>query len=515
MAREAQDVVLPELGESVTEGTVTRWLKQVGDEVEADEPLLEVSTDKVDTEIPAPASGTLLEITVDEDGTAQVGAKLAVIGAPDEASPPAPPSPQPGAQPDAGPAPAPVPAPGPTAARTDADAHARPTAGTDAGVTPAAQGTGPGPIRAAGPGADRSAGPADPGGGTAQGAGPAGRGPASRPSSEGVYATPLVRKLAREHGVDLTALAGTGAGGRVRAQDVTAAAAVPGRHPAPVSSTAAPSAPHVSGPEGRPASGASPRGTASGASPRGTASGASPRGTTVAMDPARRAVGDAMMRALHGQAQLTTVVEVDVTEVARLRARAADTFAAREGVPLTMLPFLVLAAARALKAHPAVHARINEDDGTVTYFGTEDLALPVDTERGLVSPVLRDAGGLGLAGIARAAFKLAADARADRLPQDASTGATFTVGESGARGVLFETPIVPPDQTAALALGTPVARPVAVGDARGGDVLAVRRMAHLALSYDHRLVDGADAARYLAAVKQGLEGGSFAAEPGL
>ncbi|WP_369203792.1 2-oxo acid dehydrogenase subunit E2 [Streptomyces sp. PU-14G] len=538
MAREAHEVVLPELGESVTEGIVTRWLKQVGDEVEADEPLLEVSTDKVDTEIPAPASGTLLEITVDEDETAEVGAKLALIGTPDEAPQQSPqqgtqPDSRPGSRPDSQPDPAqgpgsqpgpaegpgsaqePYPAPAATAAPTAAPANANPAASPNGSPAASPNGgsnvspnTGVGPAaREAGPGAEPGAGPAGRGAvsqtgsqGPAGAVDPVGAGSAARPASEGFYATPMVRKLAREHGVDPASVAGTGVGGRVRAQDVTAAAEAARQRSVPVSSAAAPSAPpapHVSVAEGRPASGASPR------------------GTTVAMDPSRRAAGAAAMRALHDQAQLTTVVEVDVTEVARLRARAADAFAAREGVPLTMLPFLVLAAARVLKAHPAVHARIDEGEGTVTYFDTEDIAFPVDTERGLVSPVLRDAGGLGLAGIARRASQLTADARADRLGQDATTGATFTVGELGDRGVLFETAIVPPDQAAALSLGTPVARPVAVADPQGGDVLAVRRLAHLALSYDHRLVDGADAARFLAAVKQVLESGSFAAELGL
>ncbi|WP_169794555.1 2-oxo acid dehydrogenase subunit E2 [Streptomyces albus] len=312
------------------------------------------------------------------------------------------------------------------------------------------------------------------------------------PRAGAPYATPVVRRLARAQGVDLSSVTGTGAGGRIRRADLPAAvstAARPAQQPAPPPVAEGASAPQVP-----------------------------LRGRTVPMPPARRAGAAAVLRAVREQAQLTTVVEVDLTEVLRLRDCAADVFAAREGVPLTTLPFVVAAAARALKAHPSVHARVDGETGEVTYFGTEHIALPVDTAQGVVAPVLRDVGGLGVAGIARGAAGLAADARAGRLGPDAEAGATFTVHDAGERGMLFETAVVPSGRTAALGIGAVVARPVVVRTASGEDgdeAVAVRRMAHLALSYDHCLVDGAEAARYLAAVKNLLEEGTFAAEIGL
>ncbi|CAL9633391.1 2-oxo acid dehydrogenase subunit E2 [Streptomyces sp. enrichment culture] len=519
----AHDVLLPELGESVTEGTVTRWLKQVGDEVAADEPLLEVSIDKVDTEIPAPAAGTLLEIVVEEDGTVEVGGRLAVIGAAGEV--PRPPSsggevrtpsaagkvrtssrdeatrtPAPGEgvrtpaaapeqAPTAGTAPAQAPAPPPATDPTPTPATAPdPTPET----TPAATVAAPYRPPAAVPARETAPAPADRSAAPSPTAGPASSPRVPGPRAGVPYATPVVRKLAREQGVDLSSVTGTGAGGRIRRADLTAVvptAARPAQQPAPPPVTEGAAAPQVS-----------------------------LRGRTVPMPPARRTRAAALLRAVREQAQLTTVVEVDLTEVLRLRDCAADVFAAREGMPLTTLPFVVAAAARALKAHPSVHARVDGETGEVTYFGTEHIALPVDTEQGVVAPALRDVGGLGVAGIARGAAGLAADARAGRLGPDAEAGATFTVHDAGERGVLFETAVVPSGRTAALGIGAVAARPVAVRTTSGEDgdeAVAVRRKAHLALSYDHRLVDGADAARYLAAVKHLLEEGAFAAEVGL
>ncbi|MEU2608449.1 2-oxo acid dehydrogenase subunit E2 [Streptomyces albus] len=530
----AHDVLLPELGESVTEGTVTRWLKQVGDEVAADEPLLEVSTDKVDTEIPAPAAGTLLEIVVEEDGTVEVGGRLAVIGAAGQVLRPpssggevrtpsaaggvrtsscdeATRTPAPGAEartsavgeggrppaaapeqaPTADTAPAPAPTPPPAAHPTSATAS-DPTPATVPDPTPAATVAAPYRTPAAVPAHETALAPADRSAAPSLTAGPANSPRVPGPRAGAPYATPVVRKLAREQGVDLSSVTGTGAGGRIRRADLTAAvstAARPAQQPAPPPVAEGASAPQVS-----------------------------LRGRTVLMPPARRARAAAVLRAVREQAQLTTVVEVDLTEVLRLRDCAADVFAAREGVPLTTLPFVVAAAARALKAHPSVHARVDGETGEVTYFGTEHIALPVDTAQGVVAPVLRDVGGLGVAGIARGAAGLAADARAGRLGPDAEAGATFTVHDAGERGMLFETAVVPSGRTAALGIGAVVARPVVVRTASGEDGdegVAVRRMAHLALSYDHRLVDGADAARYLAAVKRLLEEGTFAAEIGL
>ncbi|MFF0966744.1 2-oxoglutarate dehydrogenase, E2 component, dihydrolipoamide succinyltransferase [Streptomyces sp. NPDC003703] len=469
---EGTDVVLPALGESVTEGTVTRWLKSVGDSVEADEPLLEVSTDKVDTEIPAPTSGVLLEIVVGEDETAEVGAKLAVIGAPG-AAPAAAPAPAAPAPAPAAPAPAPEPAaPQAPAAPAPAPAPQAPAAPAPAPQAPAAPAPAPAPAPAAAPAA------------------PA---PAAQATDDGAYVTPLVRKLAAENGVDLGAVKGTGVGGRIRKQDVLSAAEAaktPAAAPAPAAA-AAPAAKKA------PALEASPL-----------------RGQTVKMPRIRKVIGDNMVKALHEQAQLSSVVEVDVTRLMRLRAQAKDSFAAREGVKLSPMPFFVKAAAQALKAHPAINAKINEAEGTITYFDTENVGIAVDSEKGLMTPVIKHAGDLNIAGIAKATAELAGKVRASKITPDELSGATFTISNTGSRGALFDTIIVPPGQVAILGIGATVKRP-AVIETEEGTVIGVRDMTYLTLSYDHRLVDGADAARYLTAVKAILEAGEFEVELGL
>ncbi|MFE5593981.1 2-oxoglutarate dehydrogenase, E2 component, dihydrolipoamide succinyltransferase [Streptomyces sp. NPDC056549] len=437
-------VTLPALGESVTEGTVTRWLKAEGERVEADEPLLEVSTDKVDTEIPAPASGVLLEIVVAEDETAEVGAKLAVIGVA-------------GAAPAAAPAPA---APAPAAA-------------------PAAPVAAPAPVAAA-----PSIAPAV--------VTPVPAAPAAAPVEDGAYVTPLVRKLATENGVDLAAVKGSGVGGRIRKQDVLAAAE------AKKAAAAAPVA--------APAAAAAPKAPALEVSPL--------RGQTVKMTRMRKVIGDNMMKALHGQAQLSSVVEVDITKLMKLRARAKDAFAAREGVKLSPMPFFVKAAAQALKAHPVINARINEDEGTITYFDSENIGIAVDSEKGLMTPVIKGAGDLNIAGISKATAELAGKVRASKITPDELSGATFTISNTGSRGALFDTIIVPPNQVAILGIGATVKRPAVIETAEG-TVIGVRDMTYLTLSYDHRLVDGADAARYLTAVKAILEAGEFEVDLGL
>ncbi|MFJ9668321.1 2-oxoglutarate dehydrogenase, E2 component, dihydrolipoamide succinyltransferase [Streptomyces sp. NPDC101219] len=461
---EGTDVVLPALGESVTEGTVTRWLKSVGDSVEADEPLLEVSTDKVDTEIPAPASGTLLEIVVGEDETAEVGAKLAVIGeagaapaaAPAPAAPEAPAQPEPAPAPQqAAPAPAPAQAPAPTPA-------------------PAPQPAAPAPAPAA-PAPAPAAAPA-----------------AAKPSDEGAYVTPLVRKLAAEKGVDLSTVKGSGVGGRIRKQDVEAAAEAAKAAPAPAPAAATPAATRKA-----PVLEASPL-----------------RGQTVKMPRIRKVIGDNMVKALREQAQLSSVVEVDVTRLMKLRNQAKDAFAAREGVKLSPMPFFVKAAAQALKAHPVINAKINEAEGTITYFDTENIGIAVDSEKGLMTPVIKNAGDLNIAGIAKATAELAGKVRGNKITPDELSGATFTISNTGSRGALFDTIIVPPGQVAILGLGATVKRP-AVIETEEGTVIGVRDMTYLTLSYDHRLVDGADAARYLTAVKAILEAGEFEVELGL
>ncbi|WP_328860311.1 2-oxoglutarate dehydrogenase, E2 component, dihydrolipoamide succinyltransferase [Streptomyces sp. NBC_00306] len=479
---EGTDVVLPALGESVTEGTVTRWLKEVGDSVEADEPLLEVSTDKVDTEIPAPASGVLLEITVAEDETAEVGAKLAVIGAPGaapQAAAPAQPAPaqeapaqeapkqeapkQEAPKQEAAPAPAAPaapaqPAPAPAAPAQPAPAQAAPASAAPAPVTPA------------------PAAPAAPAAGAASDA----------------YVTPLVRKLAAENGVDLSSVKGTGVGGRIRKQDVIAAAEAAKAAAAPAPAAAAPAASRAPKLETSPL-----------------------RGQTVKMTRMRKVIGDNMMKALHGQAQLTSVVEVDITKLMKLRALAKDSFAAREGVKLSPMPFFVKAAAQALKAHPVVNARINEDEGTITYFDSENIGIAVDSEKGLMTPVIKSAGDLNLAGIAKRTAELAGAVRASKITPDDLAGATFTISNTGSRGALFDTIIVPPNQVAILGIGATVKRPVVINHPDLGETIAIRDMTYVALSYDHRLVDGADAARYLTTVKAILEAGEFEVELGL
>ncbi|MER5410200.1 2-oxoglutarate dehydrogenase, E2 component, dihydrolipoamide succinyltransferase, partial [Streptomyces sp. NPDC002769] len=317
--------------------------------------------------------------------------------------------------------------------------------------------------------------------------------PAATSGDDGAYVTPLVRKLAAENGVDLAAVKGTGVGGRIRKQDVIAAAE------AAKAAAAAPA----------PAAAAAP------AAKKAPVLEASPlRGQTVKMPRIRKVIGDNMVKALHEQAQLSSVVEVDITRLMKLRAQAKDSFAAREGVKLSPMPFFVKAAAQALKAHPAVNARINVDEGTITYFDSENIGIAVDSEKGLMTPVIKHAGDLNIAGIAKATADLAGKVRANKITPDELSGATFTISNTGSRGALFDTIIVPPNQVAILGIGATVKRP-AVIETEEGTVIGVRDMTYLTLSYDHRLVDGADAARYLTAVKAILEAGEFEVELGL
>ncbi|MEU8841795.1 2-oxoglutarate dehydrogenase, E2 component, dihydrolipoamide succinyltransferase [Streptomyces roseus] len=478
---EGTDVVLPALGESVTEGTVTRWLKQVGESVEADEPLLEVSTDKVDTEIPAPVAGTLLEIRINEDETAEVGAVLAVIGAAGAApAAPAPAAAAPAAPAPAAAAPAPA-APAPAAAAPAAPAPAAPAPAAPApAAAPAAQAA---PAQAApAPAAPAPVAPAP----VATPAAPASAG------DEGAYVTPLVRKLASESGVDLGSVSGTGVGGRIRKQDVLAAAE------AAKAAAAAPA----------------PQAAAAPAAKAPAAAVSELRGQTVKMTRMRKVIGDNMMKALHSQAQLSSVVEVDITKIMKLREQAKGSFLAREGVKLSPMPFFVKAAAQALKAHAVVNARINDDEGTITYFDSENIGIAVDSEKGLMTPVIKGAGDLNLAGISKATADLAAKVRGNKITPDELSGATFTISNTGSRGALFDTVIVPPNQVAILGIGATVKRPMVI-ETPEGTVIGVRDMTYLTLSYDHRLVDGADAARYLSAVKAILEAGEFEVELGL
>ncbi|MFG1846271.1 2-oxoglutarate dehydrogenase, E2 component, dihydrolipoamide succinyltransferase [Micromonospora carbonacea] len=479
-AGEGTPVKMPALGESVTEGTVTRWLKQVGDTVEVDEPLLEVSTDKVDTEIPSPVAGTLLEIKVAEDETAAVGADLAVVGAAGAA--PAQPKAEPKPEPKAEPAPEPKAEAAPAAKAeepTPGSSYNEPAAEAETAAKPAqAEQQAQPPAPTATPA--RPSAPAQGGGEEAAG-----------------YVTPLVRKLAAEHGVELASVKGTGVGGRIRKQDVLEAAE---------KAKAAKAAP---APAAQPAAAAAP------AKPAAKPQPSAKRGTTEKLPRIRATIAKRMQQSLHEMAQLTTVVEVDVTKVAKLRARAKDSFLARHGVKLSFLPFFALAAVEALQTFPIVNASMDLDAGTITYPDAENLGIAVDTERGLMVPVIHGAGDLNLGGLAKRIADLAERTRTNKISPDEIAGATFTLTNTGSRGALFDTPIVPSPQSAMLGTGAVVKRPVVVNDPELGEVVAVRSMVYLAMSYDHRLIDGADAARFLVAVKERLEGGNFEAELGL
>ncbi len=441
-------VTLPALGESVTEGTVTRWLKSVGDEVAVDEPLLEVSTDKVDTEIPSPVAGTLLEIKVQEDETVEVGAELAVVG--DGSAAPAAEEEKP--QPEPEPEPQPEPEPAKEEPKQEEPVTDEPT---------------PAPASAPEPQAAAAT--------------------ESAPASEGEghgYVTPLVRKLAAQHGVDLATVSGTGVGGRIRKQDVLDARSQP----------AAPSQAQAQTPTTASAVPVTP-------SPL--------RGTTEKMSRLRKIIATRMRESLQTSAQLTQVVEVDVTNIARLREAVKDDFFAREGAKLTYLPFFAKAAIDALKQHPSLNATIDTEAGEVTYFDREHVAFAVDTEKGLLTPVIKDAGDLSVAGLAKKIADVAQRTRTNKIGPDELSGGTFTITNLGSFGALFDTPIINKPQVAILGPGAVVKRPVVIDDPNLGETIAVRYMVYLALTYDHQLVDGADAGRFLREVKQRLEAGQF------
>ena len=557
-------VTMPALGESVTEGTVTRWLKNEGDHVNVDEPLLEVSTDKVDTEIPSPVSGTLTKIVVPVDSTVAVGAELAVIadGASFPASTPVPAAPVAAAPtpPPVAPTPPPVAAPvaaapvaaAPVAAPSSSagvvvtmpalgesvtegtvtrwlknvgdtinvdepllevstdkvdteipspvsgtilaidvpvdstvavgarlaligSANAAPVAATvaptpppvAAPVQPAPVQSAPAPVAAAPVAAARTAATLD-----------------------DSYVTPIVRKLAQELGVDLSQVKGSGVGGRIRKEDVQAASKPVAQPSAPLSASTTGQAKPV---------------TPVAISPL--------RGTTVTMSRLRKVIAARMVESLQTSAQLTTVIEVDVTKIARLRDQAKASFAEREGVNLTFLPFFSVAVCEALKQHPVLNASVEGDQ--VTYHGAEHLGVAVDTERGLLVPVIRDAGDLNMGGVARRIVDVAARTRDNKISPDELGGGTFTITNTGSRGALFDTPIINQPQVAILGIGSIVKRPMVMKGTDGGETIAVRSMVYLALSYDHRIVDGADAARFLVTLKERLEEGRFESDLGL
>ena len=465
---------MPALGESVTEGTVTRWLKQVGDEVAVDEPLLEVSTDKVDTEIPSPVAGTLTSILVQEDDTVPVGADLAIVGGSGGGGGGGQSAPEPAAEPQQAAA-EPEPEPAPQPAEPQAPAPQQEDSAPESAPQPE-------PASAAPAAAQAPAAPSD--------------APAAPASSDerdaAAYVTPLVRKLATDHGIDLGSVTGTGIGGRIRKQDVLAAAEA-AKAPEPEPAAPAAQAPAAAARAAAPAE-------------------ASKRGTTEKMSRLRKTIARRMVESLQVSAQLTTVVEVDVTRISRLRDRAKGDFAQREGTKLSFLPFFALAAVEALKAHPTVNASIEGDE--VTYYGAEHLGIAVDTEKGLLVPVLKNAGDLNIAGLARGIADVADRTRNNKIMPDDLAGGTFTITNTGSRGALFDTPIINQPQVAILGTGAVVKRPIVV-TAEDGETIAIRSMVYLALSYDHRIVDGADAARFLTTMKQRLEEGAFEADLGL
>ncbi|OIU88917.1 2-oxoglutarate dehydrogenase, E2 component, dihydrolipoamide succinyltransferase [Microbacterium sp. AR7-10] len=454
---DATDVVLPELGESVTEGTVTRWLKQVGDDVAVDEALLEISTDKVDTEIPSPVAGTLQEILAGEDETVEVGAVLARIG-----------SGAPAAAQEA---------PAQEAPAQEAPAQAAPAQQAPAQQAPAQQA----PAQAA-PAQEAPAQEAPAQQAPAQQA-PAQQAPAST-DSDSLYVTPLVRRLASQQGVDLSTVTGTGVGGRIRKEDVLKAAESTSQ--APAAEAAAPAAPALE------------------VSPL--------RGTTQKMSRLRKVVAERAVASMQQTAQLTTFVEVDVTKLAAFRNAKKDEFNQKTGAKLSFLPFFTLAAAEALQAFPIINSTVDGD--SIVYPANENISIAVDTERGLLTPVVRDAGTKNIAQIAQEIADLAARTRDNKLKPDELAGGTFTITNTGSRGALFDTPLVFLPQSAILGTGVVFKRPGVV-TVDGVDAIAVRSYVYLAISYDHRTIDGADAARFLGAIKTRLESAEFTADLGI
>ncbi|MFZ3452401.1 2-oxoglutarate dehydrogenase, E2 component, dihydrolipoamide succinyltransferase [Arthrobacter sp. 7Tela_A1] len=452
---DSTDVTLPALGESVTEGTVTRWLKSVGDEVAVDEPLLEVSTDKVDTEIPSPVAGKLLEIKVNEDETAEVGSVLAVIGsgsaAPAKAEPKE-------AEPVA------------AAPSTERDAPVAEPKKEEAPKQEAPKQEAPKQE------APKQEAPK-----------------AEEPASEGTYVTPLVRKLANEHGVDLSTVKGTGVAGRIRKQDVLAAAES--------KKAETPAAPAASSEKAAPA--------------KISEESAKLRGTTVKAPRIRQTIARRMVESLESSAQLTQVHEVDMTRIAALRQQAKAGFKEQNGANLTFLPFIAKAVVEALKQHPKLNASYDSESQEITYHDAEHLAIAVDTEKGLLVPVINDAGDLNIAGLAKRIADVGARTRSGKIGPDELSGGTFTITNIGSVGALFDTPIINQPQVGILGTGAIVKRAVVRTDEDGNDTIAIRSMMYLSLTYDHRLVDGADAGRFLQTLRARLEEGNFEADLGL
>ena len=441
------NVLLPQLGESVTEGTITRWLKNVGDKVSIDEAIVEISTDKVDTEIPSPSAGIISEIRVAQDQVALVGAILAVISTSASAA---------------------VSAPAPSApvVSTPAPVAAPPVVAPQV-VAPQIVNT-PAPVVFNN----------------------------SQTAANDSFTTPIVRKLAKEQGVDLSQIKGTGVNGRVRKDDVLNVAksnvAPTSQSPSPVATTQ-PQAVSTSAPVAQ----------------------ESVLGRVEQTSRLRRIIAERMVQSLHISAQLTSVIEVDVTKIASLRNKVKESFVAREGVKLSFLPFFAKVSIESLNEFPIVNATISEDASQITYSDAVHLAVAVDTPRGLLVPVIRNAGDLTIAGLARKIQDVANRTRDNKVTPDELSGGTFTLTNTGSRGSLFDTPIINQPQVAILGTGAVVKKPVVVKGEDGSDQIAIRQMVYLALTYDHRIVDGADAARFLSSMKLRLEEANFESELGL
>ncbi|MEH0058877.1 MULTISPECIES: 2-oxoglutarate dehydrogenase, E2 component, dihydrolipoamide succinyltransferase [Auritidibacter] len=468
---EGEEVTLPELGESVTEGTVTRWLKDIGDTVEVDEALLEISTDKVDTEIPSPVAGTLLEIKVNEDDIAEVGDVLAIVGSGDATeSPSETPSDDSSTHETADEQADEEPAPAEPQDQGEAEAKTEDTQSAEPAEQPAT------------PASDAESDTAT--------------------QSSGGYVTPLVRRLARESGVNLNDVTGTGVGGRIRRQDVLTAAEAQKyeeKQAQKSSSATTPSqAPAQSSPP-EPKSSVDP----------------SKRGSTEKASRTRQVIAQRMTDSLHTTAQLTQVHEVDLTRIVALRNAAKEQFQAQHGVKLTYLAFITLATAEALRAHPVINAEYNSESKEITYHDSEDIGIAVDTEKGLLVPVIKGAGNLNLSGIASQIAELAEKSRTGKISPDLLSGGTFSITNLGSFGALFDTPVLNAPQSAILGPGNIVKRPMIVPDAEGNDSIAIRDMMYLSLTYDHQIIDGADAGRFMTTLKNRLENAEFGAELGL
>jgi pyruvate dehydrogenase E2 component (dihydrolipoamide acetyltransferase) len=476
----ATEIIMPQMGESIAEGTITKWLKKVGDAVQRDEPIFEISTDKVDAEIPSPVAGTLVEIKVAEGATVAINTVVGVIGEAGEkaAAAPAPAASAPASQ---APAPQAAPAPPPAAAKPASPAPppaaATPARAPEPPPTPRPAPSAPAPVPAR---------PAAAEGGQVE----------SIEERIRRRSSPLVRKIAQEHAIEIGEVEGTGIHNRVTKNDILSylenrkVAAVPSR-----SSTAPAAAPELGRAE--PAEVPMPR----------PAVAVSDRDEVVAMSKIRRITAENMILSKRTSAHVTTVFQVDYTNISRIRQKHKDAFLEKNGVKLTYLPFIFRSAIQALRQFPQVNGSI--DGESIVYHKDIHLGMAVALDWGLIVPVIKNADEKSILGLARASQDLAERARTKRLKPEEIQGGTFTVTNPGVFGSLFGTPIIPQPQVAILGVGTIEKRPVVVADEEGNDALGIRTVGYLALSFDHRLIDGADADKFMASVKTTLESGEF------